>query len=178
MINWINISGFEGLYQVSTNGMVKSLARVVIRSNGRPIHYKEKILSPATNKGYLYVYLWKDGEPHKKWVHRLVAEAFIDNPDNLPQINHKDEDRTNNSVENLEWCDAAYNSNYGTRNAKIKDNWAGGSKSVIQRTVDTGTINIFNSATEAGRVTGFPQTSISRWCRNGETRNGFVWGYA
>ena len=77
-----------------------------------------KELKPWMTSGYLYVGLWKENTLIKKRVHRLVAEAFIDNPDNKPQVNHRDEDKTNNCVENLEWCTAEYNLNYGARNER------------------------------------------------------------
>lgn len=87
---WKDIDGFEGLYQVSIWGNVRG-------RNG--------ILAPyVTEKGYLKVGLFKDGKNHKKRIHRLVAEAFIPNPHNLPQVNHKDGNPKNNSVTNLEWC--------------------------------------------------------------------------
>lgn len=99
---WKDIKGFEGLYQVSNKGNVKN------RFN--------KLISQENCKGYLRVHLHKNSKYSHFLVHRLVAEAFIDNSSNLPQVNHKDEDKTNNCVENLEWCDAKYNVNYGTSN--------------------------------------------------------------
>ena len=104
---WKPAPGFEGLYEVSNYGNVKSLN---YRRSG-----KERIIDfyPGTN-GYRQRTLYKDGKAINMKLHRLVALAFIPNPDNLPQINHKDEDKTNNCVDNLEWCDAKYNINYGT----------------------------------------------------------------
>ena len=108
---WRPIEGYEGLYQVSNLGRVRSLDR--IDCAGRRL--KGKILSPEVARGYVQVQLWKEGK--LKWfkVHRLVAQTFIHNPEGLPQINHKDEDKTNNIVDNLEYCDGKYNMNYGTR---------------------------------------------------------------
>lgn len=110
MEEWRSIQGYEGLYEVSSYGRVKSLERYKSNNGGIQL-LKEKILRPHnTKKGYLTVQL-----RNKRFtVHRLVAQAFIPNPDNLPQVNHKDEDKTNNNVTNLEWCTAKYNSNYGT----------------------------------------------------------------
>ena len=93
MEQWRDIEGFDGLYQVSNQGRVKSLK-----------YGKEKILKGVKScNGYLTVGLCKDGKEVRKYIHRLVAEAFLPNPQNLPQVNHKDEDKTNNCVENLEW---------------------------------------------------------------------------
>ena len=93
---WRDVVGFEGLYKVSNLGNVKSL--------GNNKNKKEKILKPSkTIWGYLQVWLRKDGRRYAKTVHRLVAEAFIPNPDNFPEINHKSEDKTDNSVKNIEW---------------------------------------------------------------------------
>ena len=108
-----DIPGYEGLYQVSNLGNVKSLN---YRQTG-----KEQILRlhpKIKNKGYFKVRLFKNGIVKSYFVHRLVAEAFIPNQNNYPIINHKDENPSNNSVSNLEWCTYSYNINYGTRNEK------------------------------------------------------------
>lgn len=124
MEKWKPIPGYEGLYEVSSYGRVRSLERYKSNNGGLQL-IKEKILKPHnTKKGYLTVQLC-----NKKFtVHRLVAQAFIPNPDNLPMINHLDEDKTNNVADNLEWCDAKYNSNYGTSiermiNTKIENGY-------------------------------------------------------
>jgi len=113
---WKDIEGYEGLYQVSCNGEIKSLSREIIYNNGKVIHLKERILKPLKINNYLAVDLHDSNKNHKRfYIHRLVASAFIDNPDNLPEVNHKDENPFNNSVDNLEWCTHTYNLNYGTR---------------------------------------------------------------
>ena len=120
---WKDIVGYEGLYQVSNLGNVKSLDRK--RFNGRVMANKkgEVIKQNISKRGYCFLPLSKEGVRKNMLVHRLVAIAFLPNPDNLPQVNHKDEDKQNNSLYNLEWCDAQYNNNYGTaceRHSKSK----------------------------------------------------------
>lgn len=113
---WRPVVGYEGFYEISTFGRVKRV-RTNFKHENRPHNESyERILRPETSKdGYLRVDLSANGIARHKQVHRLVAEAFIQNPNNFPMINHKDEDRKNNHVSNLEWCDAKYNNNYGTR---------------------------------------------------------------
>ena len=110
---WKDVTGFEGFYQVSTLGRVRSLDRKVMGKDGFPRLHKGKIMSPGTTHGYKFVFLAKNGSNKQWYVHRLVASEFIPNPKNYPQINHKDEDRGNNQVNNLEWCTSKYNNNYG-----------------------------------------------------------------
>lgn len=117
---WKDIVGYEGLYQISNYGNVKSLKRKVSNSGsfGDTITIKEKILKNrkrSTKYGYesYSVMLCKNGVNKSFLVHRLVAEHFLQNTNNLPIINHKDEDPLNNHVDNLEWCDYKYNTNYG-----------------------------------------------------------------
>lgn len=109
---WKEIEGYEGLYEVSNFGRVKSLKR---DKNG-------KLMSLQKDKdGYPVVGLYFKGNLKLHKVHRLVAQTFLSNPDNLPQVNHKDEDKTNNMVDNLEWCTPGYNTNYGTRNIRVRN---------------------------------------------------------
>ena len=109
MEEWKEIPGYEGLYEVSNMGNVRNVRR-------------NKLLRLSkTNNRYIRVSLCKNGIKTGLTVHRLVTEAFLPNPDNLPEVNHKDEDKTNNRVENLEWCDHKYNMNYGTRNIRAKE---------------------------------------------------------
>ena len=161
---WKNIEGYEGLYQVSNEGMIKSLGNNKTR--------KEKILKPVENKdGYLYVKLCKNCEYKNYFIHRLVADAFIPNQDNLPEVNHKDEDKTNNRVENLEWCNRKYNVNYGTRN--LKSSISLGKKVLC---IETGII--YNSIKEAERQTGISNSNIVKACK-GKYKNAgsFHWKY-
>ena len=117
MEEWKNVIGYEGLYEVSDKGNVRNVRR-------------NTLLKLSKNKyGYIQVYLYKNGIRTGLKVHRLVAQAFIPNPDNLPQVNHKDQDKTNNRVDNLEFCDHKYNVNYGHRtenaiNTRVKNGYA------------------------------------------------------
>ena len=114
---WKPVVGYEGLYEVSNTGQVRSLDKY--DSINR--FYEGRILKLFADRlGYLKVGLSSNGKTKKYLVHRLVAEAFIPNPNNFPIINHKDENPSNDNVDNLEWCNAKYNSNYGTRNDRIK----------------------------------------------------------
>lgn len=128
---WKEIPGYEGLYEVSSYGRVRSVDRYVKNGHSSYRLQKGRVLSPGKDKkGYLNVQLRNKNFK----VHRLVAQAFIENSDNLPMVNHKDEDKTNNNVTNLEWCDAKYNNNYGSRKDKVRDTkikngyWTGLSK--------------------------------------------------
>lgn len=119
---WKPIKDYEGLYQVSNLGRVKSLERIDSLGHKR----KEKIFKPRKDKyGYLRVSLWKDGKGKMVSIHRLVAIHFIPNPDNLPEVNHKDENKENNTLSNLEWCDRKYNNNYGTRIQRFSESHKG-----------------------------------------------------
>lgn len=175
---WRDIKDYEGLYQVSNWGRVKSLW-----------FGKEKVLQPLKKTdGYLQVHLCKDGKQKTFLIHRLVTSAFLDNPDNLPEVNHKDEVKTNNFVGtpennfrdgNLEWCDRKYNNNYGTRNerdskTKINGKW---SKPVLQFTLDGEFVREWPSMMEAQR-NGFKHPKISLCCQGKKPQyKGFKWEY-
>lgn len=167
-----DIEGFEGLYQISNLGRVKSINYNKTR--------KEKILKYRKHRyGYLMVVLFKDGKRKEILVHRLVAQAFLPNPDNLPQVNHKDENKTNNCVENLEFCDAKYNSNYGTRNERVAKSLTGvynTKKSKPVMCIETGVI--YPSTNEVQRQLGFSRGNISQCC-NGKKNTSYKyhWKY-
>lgn len=118
---WKDIKGYEGLYQVSNLGRIKRLPKLLTRRDGRCIYYKEHMITCNVAKmGYYMFDLIKYGYGRKRvYLHRIVAEAFIPNPYNLPCINHKDENKLNNSIENLEWCTYKYNNTYGNNRKKM-----------------------------------------------------------
>ena len=168
MEQWKDII-YEKDYQISNLGRIKSFK-----------WGKERILKQSQcMNGYYYVNLSKNGIVKNYFVHRLVAEAFLPNPNNYPCVNHKDEDKSNNIVSNLEWCDVKYNTNYGTRNKRIgKSNTNGKlSKPVLQYTLDGQFVKEWPSTMEAAR-NGFNQGHIIECCRkNRKTHKGFKWGY-
>ena len=177
---WKDIEGFEGLYQVSNLGRVKSLEKTWICGKGGVRHQEEKILKPISDRrGYLFVNLSKDGKMKHFTVHRLVAEAFIPNPNNLPQVNHISQVKTCNRADLLEWCDAKYNSNYGTRNERIAEKMTNGklSRQVYQYSLDGKLVAVYPSTAECGRQ-GFSFGNVAACC-NGirKTHKGFYWSY-
>ena len=155
---WKDIVGYEGLYKVSNKGNVYSVAR--IDSIGRKIG--GRTLKPTYHRdGYLQVNLCKNGKMKTRFRHRLVAEAFIPNQNDYLEINHKDENKTNNNVSNLEWCTSKYNANHGTRNERVAQ---AQSKRVRGVNTESGEVIIFNSTQEAGRK-GYDQVAVSKACR-------------
>ena len=157
---WKDKKDYEEHYQVSNCGRVKSIK-----------FGKERILKPVPNSfGYLFVNLCKDGKVKAFTVHRLVAEAFLDNPNNYKEVNHKDENKTNNVVTNLEWCNRKYNQNYGTRTEKC-------SKPVLQYTLDGEFVREWESTAECGR-NGYNYGNVAACCRGKlKTYKGFIWRY-
>lgn len=175
---WLPIKGFPN-YLVSNKGRVKSIDH---QRHDKPIMRKGVILKPRKGReGYLYVELCHLGKATTKYVHRLVAEAFLPNEGNLPCVNHKDECSTNNFVENLEWCTHAYNVNYGTsrnrcRLAHLTSGWA---KRVKQYDVLGRFIREFESVSEAARSIGRTPAGISNCCLgNRKIAYGYIWKYS
>ena len=164
---WKTIEGYPS-YMVSNMGRVKSLN---YRRTGI-----EKILKPKINeKGYYYYSLFIDGKEYKFRIHRLVALHFIPNPNNLPEVNHKDENKANNCVENLEWCDRKYNCNYGTSKKKISKAL---SVPILQYSKDGSLIRKWNNAKDAEKVLGVDDSHIGKCCKGiYKTVGGYVWKY-
>lgn len=114
---WRDIKGYEGRYQVSSKGKIKRVKHATKNKI-----FPERLKKTGIDKdGYITVMLYNGRNKKLCKVHRLVGEAFIENPHNKPMINHIDENRSNNNVENLEWCDCIYNNNYGTRNKRLSE---------------------------------------------------------
>lgn len=180
---WKDIVGYEGLYQVSSFGNIKRLDSYV-SFNGTLSLRKGRILLLNNNKGYLKCLLSKDGKVKSYQVHRIVATAFLPNPNNLPQVNHKDENPSNNFVwvnpdgsvdperSNLEWCTAKYNVNYGTGPVRRRHKQSKG----VYQIKDGQIINEFISTQEVQDKLGFYHSRIIKVC-NGISKQayGFQW---
>lgn len=182
--NWKDVIGFEGLYQVSDDGRVRSLPRLKICGfNGKQSVQKGRILKPGhTNHGYAFVNLVKDGKSKPHYIHRLVAQAFIPNPLNLPYVNHKDENPKNNAVWNLEWCTPKYNANYGTAKERAAEAVRANNPSIYNTPVTNITTGEqFNSISEACDFYGFSNSkrdTIKRCCEGQyATVEGYNWKY-
>lgn len=166
---WKDVVGYEGLYQVSDMGRVKRLGNT-------PRCTKDRMRRLCVSKkgAYLVCVLSKDGVHKTPFVHRLVAEAFIPNPQNLPCINHKDENKRNNRVENLEWCTVEYNDNYGTRNERVCEKI---SKKVCRVDGNGNVLEVFASSCDADRR-GYTGSAIRRCCAGQQRIHaGYHWRY-
>lgn len=185
---WKDIKDYEGIYQVSTQGRIRALTRCYTDSLGRTVSRRGKMLNVriSSQTGYPSVNLSKDGVAKTNSVHRLVAEAFIPNPDRLPCVNHKDESRDNNIVENLEWCTYQYNNTYGTAVdkkvaslVKFHEEHSDDTKAVVQYTTKGERVREFQSLKHAEEEFGLYKNSCITACcfHNTKTAYGFVWRF-
>ena len=161
---WKDIKEFEGLYQISNLGRIRSL--------GFDIHHKGRILKPRLDsRGFYYlISLHKDKKLYHKLVHRLVAEAFIPNPKKLPCVNHINENKRDNHADNLEWCDYSYNAKYGSARYKSVRNRTAkglfnGERQISMYDKDGKFIRTFRSCFEAARILGGTRTMIRHACK-------------
>lgn len=186
---WKDIPGYEQFYQVSDLGRVRSKSR--IRNNH---YYRGKIRKPQSNgHGYLFVVLSINGKHYQRYIHRLVAKTFIPNVHNYPEVNHKDENPSNNKVTNLEWCTSKQNSNYGNHGLHISksskqskrkhiaciNNGMKTAKPVIQLTLNGKVVKCWESMGQAAKQGGFSRCNI-RQCCNGQYKQhkGYKWKFA
>lgn len=154
---WKDIEDYEGLYQVSNLGRVK---RVTTNSILKPLKHQQ---------GYLRVRLSKNNIAFTKTIHRLVAQAFIPNPDNKPEVNHIDEDKTNNNINNLEWSTRKDNLNYGTRNKRMSKTK---SIPIIATNINTGEVTEFYGVRECARQLGLHSSNIANTLKNRSKQTG------
>lgn len=163
---WKPIIGYEEFYKISNFGRIMNIKTCRIL-----------LLNTSSRCGYPMITLHKNGKTLCVLVHRLVAKAFLPNPNNHPQVNHKDENKLNNCASNLEWCSPKYNVNYGKCQEKKAD---AQSKPVIQKTLNGETVKIYKSGLQAEKETGIWKGNINK-CVKGKvkTAGGFTWeGYA
>lgn len=180
---WKDIKEYEGYYQISNYGRIKSLGRYYFSGMHNAIkkYQNENIRkTEKTKNGYMRIALCKDGKIKKYLVHRLVAEHFIDNPNKLPQVNHIDENKENNYYKNLEWCDNKYNMNYGKRNEKARKSiTTTKGRKVNQYDLEDNFIKQYSSINGASKQFNRKGSNI-RACCIGEqkTAYGYKWKYA
>ena len=165
---WKDIKGFEGLYQVSNFGRVKSFPRKGTQTT------KERIIKfTKSNKNYLVANLKNNNIQQSFSIHRLVAQAFIPNPDNLPQVNHIDGNKQNNNVNNLEWCTNKQNRCHASCNHLLY------TRHINQFDLEGNFIKEWNSITEASKFYNIKYNSLWSACNNKKgVYNGFIWRYA
>lgn len=184
---WKDIPGYEGLYQISNLGRVKSLARYVQNHSGTQYLREEQLKTPSERKkrgaqqGYLALMLYRDNKGQNCYVHRLVAEVFLPNPQNKQTVNHKNGNKHDNRAENLEWSTYAENNGHayetGLNDSAHRRN-RNGSIPVAQYDAEMNLIKIYPSMREAERQTGVDCTAIGLAIKNGWKYGGFVWKMA
>lgn len=177
---WKDVKGYEGIYKVSNYGRVLSVERKNAR--GQTVKQRIKATKP-NNRGYIQICLTKGGQSEYKLLHRIVAEAFILNPQGLPQVNHKDENKNNNRADNLEWCTNLYNRHYGTgleramRNHNY-DEIAFKNRKYVAQKDDTGhVIAVWHGLIAAAEAVGGNKDAIRNSIRRGQRSSGYYWCY-
>lgn len=171
---WRDIPGYEGIYIINDRGVIRTLFREFKDVWNRNYIVEEKILKPSTDtNGYKQVVLSKNGKRKSFKVHRLVAQTFIPNPNNYPQINHKDENKLNNNVDNLEWCTQLYNCQYGTRSIRCTKH----RKHKVKQIKENNVIATYNSMQEAEKETGVKYQNIYLSIKKNQKAGGYRWEY-
>lgn len=178
---WRDIPGYEGLYQASNLGRVKSLARNMVefhKATRYVRNYPERILSQGDDgNGYKLCWLSKGGKGKSIRTHRLIALAFLPNPNGFRYVNHKDENKSNNNVDNLEWCTPLCNANYGTAvERRVKVQIPKQNKAVYQMDMNGNILAVFPSVKEATRITGINNISAVA-CGVLRQSRGYKWMY-
>ena len=172
-ISWKPVVGYEGLYEVSNTGIVKSLDRMKNRK-----HTIERDLKPSTNKRYKEVKLYKNGTKRSIKVHRIVAQAFVPNPYGKPQVNHIDGNKDNNNADNLEWCTQAENNRHAIDN-KLQDPnkmIEATRKKVVQLSLQGDVVKVWASLTQAATSLGLQVANISHCCKGRiKQTGGYKW---
>lgn len=168
---WQEIRGYEGLHKVSNLGRVKSENRVAMRGNGAPQTSSEKIIAQRDDSnGYHRVALWKDGKQEYRFVHRLVAEAFVQNVDNKPAVDHIDFDRHNDKAENLRWCTQAENlgrsREFGRIKSNISEEMRRKRKERASKPVRRSDGKVFKSIGDAARASNVTHSAVSHALHN------------
>lgn len=177
---WSQIKDFEGWYEVSTQARVRSVDRIIhhksdrFTDKGKVQINNGKVLTPQqNNKGYFYIMLYKNCVHKKKYIHRLVAEAFIPNPECKKEVNHIDGNHQNNKIENLEWCTKMENMTHAFQSNLVKTK-----KPVMSTDLITKEVTIYESVSSAGRARGISHTGISlQLKRKIKSCDGCVWDY-
>ncbi|MCH8625824.1 NUMOD4 domain-containing protein [Lactiplantibacillus plantarum] len=172
---WKDIPGYEGIYQASIYGYVRSVNRIVYKGrNHTPSQVKGKIITPwLDHSGYLKVDLYRYGKRRCEKVHQMIAKTFIPNPQCKETINHKDENPLNNTVLNLEWMTNKENVNYGTRVQRVKEKYG----YHIIRIAPNGMIDDFFTLHEAEKRTGIPRQSIAYAIKHKTKLKGYIWEF-